>query len=435
LFPSRNWNIHNSFKEYWGIFSWSYEEIPRIDPWIVEHEIKTYPNVKPIRQNLRAVNPRKAPAIKVEIEKLLKADFLYPVPLMEWVSNPVLVNKKEGKIRVCIDFQDLNKACPKDNYPMPFIDQILDDCVGDEIFSFMDGFSSYNQIQIKLKDQHKTFFIFPWGTFAYRKMPFGLKNVGATFQRAMSYAFHDITRIVEAYLDDLTAYSKQRADHPSHLRAIFDRCRKYKIRLNPIKCNFCVVVGRLLRFIVSRNEIMVDPFKVEAILQLSLPHTVHQLQSLQGKTNFLRWFIANYAKITKGFMRLLKKEVPFYCDERAQRSFEALKKSLSTTPILSPPDYSKDFILYLATSEDTIGMVLVQEDESFQEHAIYYLSRSLVEAKLSYAHVEKLAIATIHTTQRLQHYLSLRKTYVVACLNPFSTSWAVAWSVANLPIG
>ena len=118
-------------------------------------------------------------------------------------------------------------------------------------------------------------------------------------------------------------------------------------------------------------------------------------------------------------MRLLKKEVPFYWDERAQRSFEALKKSLSSTPVLSPLDYSKDFILYLAAYEATIGMVLVQEDDSLQEHAIYYLSKSLVEVELSYAHVEKLALVAVHTAQRHQHYLSLCKTYVVACLNLF----------------
>ena len=118
-------------------------------------------------------------------------------------------------------------------------------------------------------------------------------------------------------------------------------------------------------------------------------------------------------------MCLLKKEVHFYWDDWAQRYFEALKKALSLAPILSPPNYSKDFILYLAASEATIGMVLVQEDDSLQEHAIYYLNRSLVEAELSYAHVKKLALAVVHKAQRLRHYLSLRKTYVVACLNPF----------------
>lgn len=314
------------FKEYRSIFAWTYEEMPGIDPWIVEHEIKTYPNVKPMRQKLRAINPKKAPTIKAEIEKLLKVGFIDPVPLTEWVSNLVVVNKKDGKICVSTNFRDMNKACPKDNYPTLFIDQILDDCSRDEIFSFMDGFSDYNQIQIKPEDQHKTTFICPWGTFTYQKMPFGLKNARATFQQAMSYAFHDITQFDEAYLDDLAAHSKKRANHPAHLRAIFDQFRKYKIRLNPLKCSFCVIAGRLLGFIISKHGIMVDPLKVEAILQLSPPRTIRQLQSLQGNANFLRRFIANYAEITKGFMRLLKKEVPFYWDDRAQRYFEALKK-------------------------------------------------------------------------------------------------------------
>lgn len=109
---------------------------------------------------------------------------------------------------MCVDYRDLNKACPKDNYPTPFIDQIIDDCVGCEIFSFMDGFSGYNQIDILPQDQHRTAFICPWGTFVYRKLPFGLKNAGATFQRAMSYAFHDIKTIVQPYLDDLPAKSR-----------------------------------------------------------------------------------------------------------------------------------------------------------------------------------------------------------------------------------
>ena len=133
------------------------------------------------------MNPRKAPAIKAEIEKLLKAGFIYLVPLTEWVSNPVPVDKKQGAIRICTNLCDLNRACPKDNFPTPFIDQILDECVGSEVFSFMDGFSRYNQIQIKPKDQHKTAFICPWGTFSYRKIPFVLKYVEATFHQAMTF--------------------------------------------------------------------------------------------------------------------------------------------------------------------------------------------------------------------------------------------------------
>jgi hypothetical protein len=169
------------------------------------------------RQRLHPVHPRKAAAIKLEVEKLLKADFIYPVALTDWVSNLVLVNKKQGTIRVCVDYRDINKSCPKDNYPTPFVDQIVDDCVRSEIFSLMDGFSGYNQINIFPMDQHKTAFICPWGTFAYQKLPFGLKNVGATFQRAMSYDFHDIKHIVQPYLDDLPSafHASPRSPGPS----------------------------------------------------------------------------------------------------------------------------------------------------------------------------------------------------------------------------
>ena len=136
---------------------------------------------KPVQQKLRQVHPRKVAAIKAEVEKLLKAGFIYHIPLTKWVSNIVPVAKKKGTIRICIDFQDLNKACPMDNFPTPHIDQISDNCAGSIIFSFMDGFTGYNQIEIMPTDQHKTKFIFPWGNFVYQKLPFVLKNVGATF--------------------------------------------------------------------------------------------------------------------------------------------------------------------------------------------------------------------------------------------------------------
>jgi hypothetical protein len=140
------------FKEFFNVFAWSYEEMPSIDPRIVEHEITTYPDAKPVRQKLHPVNPKKEEAIKVEVEKFLKASFIYPIHLTQWVSNLVSVNKKQGMIRICMDFCDLNKACPKDNFTTPFIDKIIDECLGCEAFSFMDGFSGYNQIQIKPED-------------------------------------------------------------------------------------------------------------------------------------------------------------------------------------------------------------------------------------------------------------------------------------------
>ena len=141
----------------------------------------------------------------------------------------------------------------------------------------MDGFSRYNQINIILVDQHKTAFIYPWGTFAYKKLPFGLKNVGATFQREMSYTFHDIMCIIKPYLDDLSAHSAKRIYHLDHLRQIFLCCRRYNNRLNPHKCVFCIDSGRILGFIISNDGIHLDPLKFEAIINLPSPSSLHQL--------------------------------------------------------------------------------------------------------------------------------------------------------------
>jgi hypothetical protein len=282
----------------------------------------------------------------------------------------------------------------------------------------MDGFSGYNKINIAPEDQHKTDFICPWGTFAYRKLPFGLKNVGATFQRAMSYAFHDIKHIFQPYLDDLPAHSLCRADHPNHLQAIFVRCRFYRIHLNPHKCIFCIESGCLLGFIVSCHGIRVDPIKVEEILNLPPPYYLRQLQSLQGKANFLHRFIPNYAEITRGFTCLLKKDSEFVWDKVANNAFETLKLSLTKAPLLFPPDYRRDYFLYLATSEYTIGMVLVQEDDNHDEHVIYYLSRNLSSTEVKYQHVEKLALAVVQEVQRFHHYILSRNTTVISHCNP-----------------
>jgi hypothetical protein len=218
---------------------------------------------------------------------------------------------------MCMDFRDLKKACSKEKFPTLFIDQIINECVGCAVFSFMHGFSGFNQIQIQPKDQHKTTFICPWGMFSYRKNPFGLKNVGDTFHWSMSFSFHNLRHIIKAYIDDLGSRSHKRSDHPTHIRLIFERCRYYQICFNPNKCIFCVTLGHLLGFIILTIGIMVDPLKVEAIVQFPPPCTIPQLESLQGKDNFLRRFVTNYTEITKGFMHLLRKGVPFYWDEAA----------------------------------------------------------------------------------------------------------------------
>jgi hypothetical protein len=164
---------------------------------------------------------------------------------------------------------------------------------------------------------------------------------------------------------------------------------------------------------------MVDPLKVDAIVHLPPLCTIPHLQSLQGKKNFLRHFIANYAKITNGFMRLLKKDVPFDWDGAALRSFEALKRALTSTPLLWPPNYNKYFLLCLVTAESTIGMVLDQEDDFLSEYVIYYLSRGLVGLELNYSHIEKLALAAVDAVQRFRHYILFHKTTIISIVKLF----------------
>eukprot|EP01018_Ginkgo_biloba_P037312 Gb_25076 [translate_table: standard] len=173
---------------------------------------------------------------------------------------------------------------------------IVDSTSGHEMLSFMDGFSGYNQIKIAPEYQHKTTFTTPWGTFCYQVMPFGLKNAGATYQRAMTVIFHDMLHdIVEDYVDDILAKSKTRMEHPVVLRRVFERLRKYQVRLNPKKCVFGVISGKLLGFIVSRRGIEVDPAKVRAITEMPPPRNLKWLRSLQGKIQAIRRFISQLA--------------------------------------------------------------------------------------------------------------------------------------------
>ncbi|KAH9308861.1 hypothetical protein KI387_036772, partial [Taxus chinensis] len=205
-------------KKYQKDFAFNYKEMMGIAPQVVVHNIVTKPDAKPIKQNSRPMKPKVALMVKEEVVKLLQVGFIKPIDYSQWVSNIVPVLKKNGKIRICIDFWDINKACPKDGFPLPSIDIIIDATTGFELLSFMDGFLGYNQIKISKQDQAKPTFITPWGTYCYDVMSFGLKNAGATYQWAMTYIFHDlIHKIVESYVDDLLAKAKKSCDHPEVL--------------------------------------------------------------------------------------------------------------------------------------------------------------------------------------------------------------------------
>ncbi|GLJ23982.1 hypothetical protein SUGI_0456270 [Cryptomeria japonica] len=298
--------------EFPEIFAWAYSDMPGIDPKIVTHNIVLVPDAKPVKQKIRKMNPKIALLVKAEIEKLLEAGFIRPIDYSPWISNIVAVAKPDNKIRMCTDFRDLNKASLKDDFPLPNIDMIVDSMAGHALLSFMDGFSGYNQIFINPQDQYKTAFTTPWGTFCWIMMPFGLKNAGATYQRAMTLIFHDyMHKILEDYVDDILAKSFLCMDHVKVLRQIFERIRKYHMRLNPRKCVFGVDSGKLLGFIVSHRGIEVDTKKIDAIVNMPPPRNVSQLKSLQGKIQAFHRFVSQLADRTFPFTQLLKKDITF----------------------------------------------------------------------------------------------------------------------------
>jgi hypothetical protein len=291
---------------------------------------------------------------------MLDAGIIAPTRHSAWCSNLVVVRKKNGGIRLCIDFRNLNLACIKDNYPLPNMETLLQRVTGSKIMSMLDGFSGYNQVLVRKEDQNKTTFTTPWGTFEYLRMPFGLLNAGATFQRAMDFAFHELMgKIIEIYQDDLTVFSKERDDHISHLRQVFERCRKYGISLNPAKSILGVDEGKLLGHIITKDGVKMDPKRVQPIQQVPLPQTKKALQFFLGQINFVRRFIPNLAETLKPIQRLLKKDVKFEWTEEGRRAFKSIKDAIGKSPVLISPNYAKDFQIFAFASEDTIAGVLL----------------------------------------------------------------------------
>ena len=235
------------------------------------------------------------------------------------------MKKKNGQIRCYVDFRNLNKACPKDEFLLPNIDLLVDLAARSSMFSFMDGYSGYNQIRMATKDAEKTTFKTPIGNFCYTVMPFGLKNAEATYQRTMTAIFHDMMHEeMEDYVDDIVVKSKTRTGHFQVLEQVFKRCRKYKLRMNPMKCAFGVSAGKFLGFMVHHRGISVDPAKATAIATMKRSTTVRELKSFLGRVSYIRRFVPGLASTTMGVSKLLKKGIEFTWGRKQREAFQRI---------------------------------------------------------------------------------------------------------------
>ena len=309
------------------------------------------------------------------------------------------------KIRVCQDFRKLNAATKKDHYPLPFIDMVLDHVAGQECFSFLDGFSGYNQVFIRIGDQLKTTFTTDWGTYAFNRMPFGLCNAPGTFQRLMMDIFRDFLKhFLEVFIDDFAVFSKWH-EHLDCLRRTFQRCRETQLKLHPGKCFFGLISGLLLGHVISRRGIEVDLGKVRVMLALLPPKNLRELRGFLGCVGYNRWFIEGYARVSSPLTELLRKEAEYLWTDIRQEAFEELKRRLVTAPILSPPDWTKEFHVTLDASGWCLGAILWQADDENREKPIYYASRQMSPAERNYTTTEREALAVIYACKKFRHYL------------------------------
>jgi len=260
-------------------FAWSALDMPGIDPDFLCHNLTMDSKVHPVRKRRRKFNEERRLVIQKETKKLLNAGHVREIQYPEWLANVVLVKKANGKWRMCVDFTDLNKACPKDSYPLPSIDALVDSASGCKMLSFLDAFSGYNQIKMHPHDESKTAFMTETCSYCYKVMSFGLKNAGATYQRLMDKILAPMLgRNVQAYVDNMVVTSHERERHTSDLEELFTNIAKYRLKLNPEKCVFGVEAGKFLGFMLTERGIEANPDKCASIIAMRSPASIKEVQ-------------------------------------------------------------------------------------------------------------------------------------------------------------
>ena len=385
-------------------FAWTHLDMTGISQDIITHKLNVNPDFKPIQQKRRKIAPERNLIVNEEVQKLLDMGMIREVNYPTWLANVVVVPKKNGKWRVCVDYTDLNKACPKDPFPLPHIDAMVDATAGHEMLTFMDASSGFNQIKMYPPDQESTAFMTERGIYCYTAMPFGLRNAGSTYQRLVNMMFKDqIGDIMEVYIDDMVVKSKKAEDHVEHLRIAFEILEKYNMKLNPSKCTFGVSSGKFLGYIVTKRGIEASPEQIKAILDLESPKCMKDIQKLTGRVAALNRFISKSTEKCKPFYDLLRKNKGFEWGPEREQAFLDLKEYLTRSPLLAKAEPGDHLYLYLSVANTSLSAVLAKET-SGQQQPVYYVSKSLVDAEIRYPLLEKLILALVMSITKLRPY-------------------------------
>ncbi|XP_070058161.1 uncharacterized protein [Nicotiana tomentosiformis] len=364
------------------VFACSYDDIPSLSVDIVVHKLPMYLDFSTIQQKKQKFKTDMNDKIKEEIMKQLSANVVRAPRYTTWVANVVHLPKKDGKPKICVDYRDLNKASPKDNFPLPNIHILVDNCAKHEIQSFVDFYARYHQILMDEDHAEKTAFTTPWGTYCYRVMPVSLKNVGTTYMRAMTTIFHDMMhKEIEVYVDDVIIKSNKQVDHMRDLKTFFELLRRYNLRLNPAKCAFGVPSWKLLDFIVSRRGIELDPSKIKSIRDLPPPKNKNEVLSLLGRLNYISRFIAQLTTTFEPIFKLLQKDVAINWMDDCQKAFDRIKDYLSKPSVLIPPQPEFDIVYVTRTAMKSQAFAdhLVENlvDDDYKPLSTYFLDKEV----------------------------------------------------------
>jgi transposase InsO family protein len=379
------------------------------------------------------------PEVDRHIKELLKAKIIRP-STSPWASPIIIVPKKDGGSRMCIDFRKLNCVTTNNSYPLPSISDILASLKNARYFSCLDLKSGYYQIEMSEADKEKTAFVCHKGLFEFNVMPFGLSSAPPVFQELMNRVLGDsLNDFAFAYLDDIIIYSHTLDDHMAHLQKVFTKLKDANLKLKLSKCDFGVSKVGYLGHEISAQGVKPDPAKVQSIRQIAVPTTVKQVCSFLGLVGFYHQFIKNFAEIAHPLTQLTRKYCRFRWNPDCQRAFETLKESLCQNVVLAHPDQSRPYTLYADASQYAVGAVLTQTSPD-GEKVIQFLSKQLNDCQKKWATIEKEAYAIVYACDKLRHYLygadfkvvtdhkPLRSLFTAEMRNARIQRWAVKLS-------
>ncbi|UYV69751.1 hypothetical protein LAZ67_7000606 [Cordylochernes scorpioides] len=393
--------ILSILKRYEKIFDKNNEPVKQTS--VTKHKIETG-NHQPIKHRPYRVSPTERQAIQTEVDKMLDAGIIRHSE-SPWSSPVILVKKKDGNWRFCVDYRRLNKVTKKDVYPLPRIDDTLDSLKGAKFYSSIDLRSGYWQIEVDEADREKTAFITPDGLYEFLVMPFGLCNAPATFERMMDKILKGLKwTMALCYLDDIVVYSKSFNEHLHRLEIILQCLDKAELRLNPKKCLFGTKRIRVFGHLVDSKGIYPDPEKIEAIAKFPTPKSITDVRSFIGLCSYYRRFIENFAEKAAPLHEVLKKDNKFTWNSDQQDAFDSLKKALMSEPVLAYFEEQLPTELHTDASGYGIGAVLVQINDE-KERPVGYASRTLSKAEKNYSTTERECLAAIWAINKFRPYL------------------------------